>query len=178
MSRVGKRPITIPPGVEVQLAGSLVSVSGPKGTLKLNLPDGFQVQIDGAQLQVAPTHPGPNSSARYGLYRSLLANMITGVARGYVKELEIQGVGFKAAVQGQQAVFALGFSSPAILAIPPGIEMKVNDNVNVTISGPDKQQVGNFAAGIKALFPAEPYKGKGIRFKGEHVRRKAGKTVA
>jgi len=104
--------------------------------------------------------------------------MIQGVSKGYIKELEIQGVGFKASVQGNKIVFALGFSRPVEMNIPTGIDVKINDKVKVIVSGPDKQQVGNLAAGIKALFPAEPYKGKGIRFKDEYVRRKVGKTVA
>jgi len=178
MSRVGQKPIAIPAGVDVKQNGAVLSVKGPKGSLSLDVPDGFQVQIEQGVISLSQIRPELELGPRHGLYRSLIANMIQGVSKGYVKELEIQGVGFKAAVQGQTVVFALGFSSPKVMNIPPGVEVKVNESVNVVVSGPDKQQVGNLAAGIKAFYPAEPYKGKGIRFKGEHVRRKVGKTVA
>lgn len=178
MSRVGNKPIPIPSGVEVKLNGAVLSVKGPKGALTLALADGFQVRMDQGTLVLAQVRPEEDLGPQHGLYRSLIANMIQGVSKGYVKELEIQGVGFKASVQGKKLLFSLGFSSPVEVEIPATIDVKVNENVMLVISGPDKQQVGNMAAGIKALYPAEPYKGKGIRFKGEHVRRKVGKTVA
>jgi large subunit ribosomal protein L6 len=178
MSRVGKQPVAIPAGVQAQLTGQELSVKGPKGQLKMKLPPGFQVVIKDNVVTVTPKAEGDETGAMHGLYRSLIANMVQGVATGYVKELEIQGVGFKAAVQGRKAVFNLGYSSPVEMKIPDGIDFKVAENVRLTISGPDKQQVGDFAAHVKDLFPAEPYKGKGIRFKGEYVRRKVGKTVA
>lgn len=178
MSRVGKQPIAIPPGVEVKLNGAALSVKGPKGSLTFTVPAGFQARVESGLVSVAPVAPDPELDPRHGLYRSLIANMVEGVSKGYVKELEIQGVGFKAALQGRKLSFSLGFAKPVVMEMPAGVDVKVNENVNLVISGPDKQQVGNLAAGIKALFPAEPYKGKGIRFKGEYVRRKAGKTVA
>ena len=178
MSRVGKQPIAFPPGVEAKLNGAVLSVKGPKGALTFTVPDGFQARIEAEAVSLAPVRPDPELNPRHGLYRSLIANLVQGVAKGYAKELEIQGVGFKAALQGRKMSLALGFARPVEMEIPAGAEVKVTENVNLVVSGPDKQQVGNLAARIKALFPAEPYKGKGIRFKGEHVRRKAGKTVA
>jgi len=178
MSRIGKQPVLIPAGVEVQVSGSELTAKGPQGQLKLVIPAAFRVAVQDKSIAVVPCAEGENVKAMHGLYRSLIANMVHGVAVGYLKELEIQGVGFKAAVQGKKAIFNLGYSSPIEIKIPDGIEFKVAENVKISISGPDKQQVGDFAAHIKDLFPAEPYKGKGIRFKGEYVRRKVGKTVA
>jgi large subunit ribosomal protein L6 len=178
MSRIGKKPIEIPAGVEVQLQGRDVCVNGPKGKLKMTLPGAFEAVLKDKTIVISPKVKGEKSGALHGLYRSLAANIIKGVTSGYSKSLEIQGVGFKAAVQGRKITLNLGFSRPVEMAIPEGIEIKMDDNVNLTISGPDKQRVGDFAAHVKSLFPAEPYKGKGIRFKGEYVRRKVGKTVA
>lgn len=178
MSRIGKQPVIIPAGVEVQLNGQELRVNGPKGKLKMNLPGSFEAVLKDKTVCLSPKVMGDDIGALHGLYRSIIANMIKGVTAGYLKALEIQGVGFKAALQGKKIIFNLGFSRPVEMNIPEGVEIKMADNVNLTISGPDKQQVGNFAAHVKALFPAEPYKGKGIRFKGEYVRRKVGKTVA
>jgi len=180
MSRVGKQPIIIPPGAEVQLNGQELSVKGPKGQLKMSIPGSFSAVIKDKTIFISPQkeEEGDEIGALHGLYRSMIANMVKGVTAGYVKELEIQGVGFKAAVQGKKVVFNLGYSRPIEMDIPAGIDFKVTENVNLTISGPDKQQLGDFAAHVKDLFPAEPYKGKGIRFKGEYIRRKVGKTVA
>jgi len=181
MSRVGKQPVIILDGVEARLNGQELSVKGPKGQLKMNIPGSFQAVMKDKTIVISPKvegEKGDEIGALHGLYRSMIANMIKGVKTGYTKELEIQGVGFKAAIQGKKAVFNLGYSRPVEMKIPDGIEFKVVENVNLTISGPDKQQVGDFAAHVKDLFPAEPYKGKGIRFKGEYVRRKVGKTVA
>ncbi len=155
--------------------GAVLSVKGPKGALTLAIPDGLQAKVEDGKLSLSA---GPGLGALHGLFRSLAANMIEGVLKGYVKEMEIQGVGFKAAVQGKKIMFSLGFAKIVEMTIPDGIDVKVNENVNLVVSGIDKQRVGDLAASIKALFPAEPYKGKGIRFKGEHVRRKVGKTVA
>lgn len=178
MSRVGKQPVTIPAGAQAQLNGQELTVNGPKGQLKINVPASFQLAVKDNLITVTPAAAGEDIGALHGLYRSLIANMLIGVTAGYVKELEIQGVGFKAAVQGKKAIFNLGYSRPVEMNVPAGIDFKVADNVKLTVSGPDKQQVGDFAAHIKDLFPAEPYKGKGVRFKGEYVRRKVGKTVA
>jgi len=178
MSRIGKQPVIIPAGVDVKLSGQELFVNGPKGKLKMNLPVSFEAVLKDKAVCLSPKVAGNDISALHGLYRSIIANMVKGVTSGYVKMLEIQGVGFKAALQGKKIIFNLGFSRPVEMNIPEGIEVKIPDNVNLTISGSDKQLVGNFAARVKALFPAEPYKGKGIRFKGEYVRRKVGKTVA
>lgn len=178
MSRIGKQPVIIPAGAEVQLNGQELCVNGPKGKLKMNIPGSFEAVLKDKSVCLSPKVKGDDIGALHGLYRSIIANMIKGVTAGYVKALEIQGVGFKAALQGKKIIFNLGFSRPIEMNVPEGIEIKMADSVNLTISGPDKQLVGNFAARVKALFPAEPYKGKGIRFKGEYVRRKVGKTVA
>lgn len=178
MSRIGKQPVNVPSGVDVQLNGQELSVKGPKGRLAISLPGNFEPALKDKTILLTPKVAGPNIGALHGLYRSIIANMIKGVALGYIKELEIHGVGFKAVVQGKKILFSLGFSQPVEMNVPEGIEVKMADNVNLTINGADKQKIGDFAARIKALFPAEPYKGKGIRFKGEYVRRKVGKTVA
>lgn len=178
MSRIGRQPVSIPAGVEVQMQGQELCVKGPKGMLKMNLPGSFEAVLKDKAILISPKVAGEDVGALHGLYRSIVANMVRGVTTGYMKELEIQGVGFKAAIQGKKIVLNLGFSRPVEMIIPEGIEIKSADNVNLTISGSDKQQVGDFAARVKALFPAEPYKGKGIRFKGEYIRRKVGKTVA
>lgn len=178
MSRVGQKPIAIPAGIEVKLNGTTVSVKGPKGALTWDVPETFDVRMENGQVTIKPKSDDPVFSPLHGLNRRLIANMVEGVAKGFVKELEIQGVGFKCAVQGRKAVFMLGYSSPVEINIPEGIELKVGENVNVTISGPDKQKVGDFAARIRSFYPAEPYKGKGVRYKGEYVKRKVGKTVA
>lgn len=178
MSRVGKQPVGIPAGVELQVNGRELAVKGPKGRLTLNLPENFTATVKDKTVSIAPQGDGEGLNELHGLYRSIVANMVKGVMSGYTKELEIQGVGFKAAAQGRKVILNLGFSRPIEMNVPEGVDLKVAENVNLTISGPDKQRVGDFAARVKALFPAEPYKGKGIRFKGEYVRRKVGKTVA
>lgn len=178
MSRIGQKKITIPNGIDVNLAGNVLSVNGPKGKLSLTIHDQLDVKIESPHIYVTRKDDLPKSRALHGLDRSLIANMIEGVSSGYIKEMEIKGVGFKASVQGGNAIFSLGFSNSLELTIPDGVDMKVNANVNILISGADKQKVSNFAARVKSLFPAEPYKGKGIRFKGEIVRHKVGKTVA
>lgn len=178
MSRVGQKPVPVPAGVEAKLNGNMLSIKGPKGALALAVSEMLAVSLDGKSITLTPKSDAEGTNALHGLNRSLVANMIGGVTRGYAKELEIQGVGYKVVVQGRKAVFSLGFSHPVELTIPQGIEIKVTNNVNLVVSGPDKQQVGDLSARIKSFYPAEPYKGKGIRFKGEYVRRKVGKTVA
>ncbi len=177
MSRIGQQPIPIPGGVEVRVNGAVLEIKGPKGALSRTLPPGLTAAVDRGQLRIAPV-AGASVSALHGLTRRLAANMIEGVTRGYGRDLEIQGVGFKAALQGRTLSFSLGFAGPKVLAVPAGLDVKVADGVLVTVTGADKQAVGDLAARIRSLFPAEPYKGKGIRYKGEYVRRKAGKTVA
>lgn len=190
MSRVGQKPIPIPAGVEVKLNGKILSVKGPKGMLTRDIPDVFEIRLEPGLVAIKPkVYPpmaaleatrasDPAFSPLHGLNRRLIANMVEGVTKGFVKELEIQGVGFKGAVQGRKAVFTLGYSSPVEMDIPAGIEIKVAENVNIVVSGLDKQCVGDFAAHIRSYYPAEPYKGKGIRYKGEYIKRKVGKTVA
>lgn len=178
MSRVGQMPIPIPAGVEVKLNGKILSVKGPKGMLTREIPDVFEIRLEPGLVAIKPKALDPELSPLHGLNRRLIANMVEGVTKGFTKELEIQGVGFKGAVQGRKVVFMLGYSTPVELDIPAGIEIKVTENVNIVVSGPDKQLVGDFAARIRSYYPAEPYKGKGIRYKGEYIKRKVGKTVA
>lgn len=178
MSRIGKQPVLIPAEVDVQVHARLLSVKGPKGTLTLELLGIFEAVVKDGKICLNLIDSSEGNNALHGLYRSLIANMVVGVTAGYVKQLEIQGVGFKAIVQGKKLMLNLGYSKPIETPIPEGVDVKVAENVNMTISSADKQKLGDFAAHIKALFPAEPYKGKGIRFKGEYVRRKVGKTVA
>ena len=178
MSRIGKLPISIPDTVKVELQDHTVSVNGPKGTLSMVAHPAMDVRVQDRQVLCGRPSDAKFHKALHGLTRSLIANMVEGVTKGFTKELEIQGVGFKGAVQGRKAVFTLGYSSPVEMDIPAGIEIKVTENVNIVVSGPDKQCVGDFAARIRSFYPAEPYKGKGIRYKGEYIKRKVGKTVA
>jgi large subunit ribosomal protein L6 len=176
MSRIGEKPIEVPGGVKVSINGTLVEASGPKGALQLTLPEGIQATLDGTTLSFS--RENDSQKAFHGLARSLVANMIEGVNNGYTKELEIQGVGFRAALSGKTLSLSLGFASPIEYPVPDSVTIAVNNNTEVVVSGADKQQVGETAARIRSFFPAEPYKGKGIRYKGEQVRRKVGKTVA
>jgi large subunit ribosomal protein L6 len=178
MSRIGKKPVSLPAGVSAKVQDQQVTIKGPKGELKLNVPAEIKVKVNGQEVEVETGAATPFARAMHGTIRSLVSNMVTGVNTGYTRELEIQGVGFKAAVQGQKLNLALGYSHPIDFEIPAGITIKVTDNVNVLVSGADKQMVGQVSSRIKSFYPAEPYKGKGVRFKGEHVRRKAGKAVA
>lgn len=178
MSRIGKKSVVLPAGVSAGVQDRLVTVKGPKGELKLNLPVEINVKVNGKEVDVEAVSQTPFARAMHGTIRSLINNMVIGVHTGYSRDLEIQGVGFKAAVQGQKLNLSLGYSHPIDFAIPAGITIKVVDGVNVNVSGADKQLVGQVSSRIKSFYPAEPYKGKGVRFKGEYVRRKAGKAVA
>lgn len=177
MSRIGRQPIVVPPNVKVAIDGQSVVIEGPKGKLTHTLPRRTGVKLESSQLIVS--REGDDSSARalHGLSRSLLSNMVKGVSEGYVKKLEIQGVGFKAAVQGGSVNMALGYSHPIVYSIPAQIKVTVEENTKVTVEGPDKQVVGQVAADLRGFYPPEPYKGKGVRYVGEHVTRKEGKTV-
>ena len=177
MSRIGKKPVPVPAGVTVSVNGARVSAKGPKGELSLALPSGITAAVKDGILNVTCSEDTAAGSSLHGLARSLVANMLTGVAKGYSIELELQGVGFRAAVQGSKLTMTIGYSSPVIFQAPNGITIAVKESL-ITVSGPDKQQVGDTAARIRSFYPPEPYKGKGIRYKGEHVRRKTGKTVA
>lgn len=178
MSRIGKKAVAVPGGVQVSADGAHIKAKGPKGELVMAIPAQVAVKVEGAEVHVTPVQTTTFARAMHGTVRSLVANMILGVSQGYSRELEIQGVGFKANVQGQKLNLALGYSHPIEFDIPPSISIKVTDNTNILVSGPDKQLVGQVSARIRSFYPAEPYKGKGVRYKGEHVRRKAGKAVA
>ncbi len=175
MSRIGKMPITIPSGVTVTVDDNEVTVTGPKGTLKQNKLPGLQLKQEDNQLIVSRLSEDPTAFATFGLMRSLVQNMVTGVTQGFSKKLEINGVGFRVAQQGAGLKLNLGYSHDVIYAIPTGVTTALDQNV-ITISGIDKQQVGQVAAEIRALKKPEPYKGKGIKYVGEHIIRKSGKT--
>ena len=176
MSRIGKNPIDIPSGVEVKLNGNVVEVKGPKGSLQTELDPRIDVAVEDNQVIV--TRPNDNKEIRalHGLYRTLIANNIEGVVNGYEKKLEIIGTGYRAQKQGKKLNLNLGHSHPIELEDPEGIEVEVPSNTEITVKGIDKQKVGAYAAKIRSFRSPEPYKGKGIRYVGEHVRRKVGKT--
>ncbi|MBE9003633.1 50S ribosomal protein L6 [Fortiea sp. LEGE XX443] len=176
MSRIGRRPITVPAKVQVTIDGTKVVVKGPKGELSRDLPVNVAVSQEGETLQVVRKDDSRTSRQLHGLSRTLVANMVEGVSQGFQRRLEIQGVGYRAQVQGRNLVLNMGFSHQVQIEPPDGIQFAVENNTNVIVSGYDKEIVGNTAAKIRAVRPPEPYKGKGIRYAGEVVRRKAGKT--
>ncbi len=178
MSRIGKQPVTIPAGVTVTVAGETVTVKGPKGELTRTFQKGITTTVNGSEIVVTRADDSRPLKSYHGLTRTLIKNMIEGVTQGYTRELVIEGTGFKAAVQGNKAILTLGFASPKEYLIPEGCTVTVTADVNVKIEGIDKQIVGEAAARIRSYYPAEPYKGKGIRYKDEKIRRKEGKTVA
>ncbi|MGZ5567514.1 MAG: 50S ribosomal protein L6 [Limisphaerales bacterium] len=177
MSRIGKMPVAVPPKVKVEIKGQKVFVEGPKGKLDFDLPKRTSVKVDNGNIIVARDGEDAEAKALHGLSRSILNNMVKGVSEGFVKKLEIQGVGFKAAVQGKVVNMALGYSHPINYPIPDQITVKVEENTKLTIEGPNKQLVGQVAAELRSYYPPEPYKGKGVRYSDEHVVRKEGKTV-
>ncbi len=177
MSRIGKQPIAIPPQVKVEVKGQHVLIEGPKGKLKFELPKRTTLKVDKGSMLVSRDGNDAQAKALHGLSRALINNMVRGVSEGFVKKLEIQGVGFKAAVQGKVVNLNLGYSHPINYAIPDQIKVTVEENTKVTIEGPDRQVVGQVAAELRGFYPPEPYKGKGVRYVGEHVQRKEGKTV-
>lgn len=177
MSRIGRLPIPIPSQVKVNIADRLISVEGPKGKLQLELPQRTSVKREGEKLVVTRDGDDADAKARHGLARALIANMVRGVTEGYVKKLEIHGVGYKAAIQGNVLTLQLGHSHPIEYPIPSQVTVTVEENTKLTVSGPDKQLVGQVAAEIRGFHPPEPYKGKGIRYVGEHIIRKEGKKV-
>jgi large subunit ribosomal protein L6 len=176
MSRIGKQPVPVPKGVTVTIDGQTVTVKGAKGELSRELPPEIAFVQEGDEILVTRRNESRNARQRHGLVRTLIANMVEGVSSGYQKKLEIQGVGYRASLQGQKLVMALGYSHPVEFEPPSGIQFAVEGNTNVTISGIDKEVVGNTAARVRAARPPEPYKGKGVRYAGENVRRKAGKA--
>ncbi len=177
MSRIGKQPILIPAKVKVEVKGQKVHVEGPKGKLDWELPKRTSLKVEGDKIVVARDGEDAQARALHGLSRALVNNMVKGVSEGYVKKLEIQGVGFKASVTGKIVNLALGFSHPINYEIPDQIKVTVEENTKVTIEGPDKMIVGKVASELRAYYPPEPYKGKGVRYAGEKVVRKEGKTV-
>jgi large subunit ribosomal protein L6 len=177
MSRIGKQPIALPPKVKVEVKGQKVLVEGPKGKLNFDLPQRTSLKVENGNVVVSRQGDDAQAKALHGLSRALINNMVKGVSEGFVKKLEIQGVGFKAAVQGKVVNMTLGYSHPINYPIPDQIKVTVEENTKLTIEGPDKQIVGQVASELRAFYPPEPYKGKGVRYAGEHVQRKEGKTV-
>ena len=176
MSRIGRKPITIPAGVTVEQAGQQIKVTGPKGTLELILMPDLKLEQAEGVLTLTKTVETAETQRTYGLMRTMIDNMVTGVSRGFERQLEINGVGFRAAVAGNTINLSLGFSHPVNFVLPQGVEAKIEKNV-ITLSGHDKQLVGQVAANLRALKKPEPYKGKGIKYVEERIRRKAGKTA-
>jgi large subunit ribosomal protein L6 len=176
MSRIGKRPIPVPAKVSITIDGQDIQVKGPKGELSRTLPNGVLIVQDGDTVLVNRKDDSRLARERHGLCRTLVANMVEGVSNGYQKRLEIQGIGYRAQLQGRNLNLSLGYSHPVVFEPPAGIEFVVESNTNVVVSGIDKELVGNIAASIRASRPPEPYKGKGVRYAGEQVRRKAGKS--
>ncbi|MEY3963508.1 MAG: hypothetical protein RLZZ106_763 [Cyanobacteriota bacterium] len=176
MSRIGKAPIPVPGGVTVTLSGLDVTIKGPKGELSRTLPEGVTIAQDGNTLVVSPASDNRRSRERHGLCRTLVANMVEGVSQGYTRKLEIVGVGYRAAVQGKKLVVSAGYSHQVEMDPPAGVTFAVEGNTTVLVSGANKELVGNEAAKVRAIRPPEPYKGKGIKYEGERILRKAGKT--
>jgi len=177
MSRIGKQPIVIPAKVKVDVKGQQVQVEGPKGKLAWELPKRTSLKVENGKIVVSRSDDEARTRALHGLSRALVNNMVKGVSDGFVKKLEIQGVGFKAAVQGKVVNLNLGFSHPINYQIPDQVKVTVEENTKLTIEGPSKELVGKVASEIRSFYPPEPYKGKGVRYAGEHVQRKEGKTV-
>jgi large subunit ribosomal protein L6 len=178
MSRIGKMPILLPKGVKISCDLSKVEVTGPKGLLTHPLPHGISVSVDGGKVFVQRNDDQRISKALQGLTRSLVANMVTGVIQGFEKRLEIVGIGFRADLQGEALKLTLGFSHPILYPIPKGIRVEVEKQTQIIIKGIDRQQVGTVAAKLRSIKPPETYKGKGIRYLGERIRKKVGKTKA
>jgi large subunit ribosomal protein L6 len=179
MSRIGKQPVSIPDKVKVNVKdGNVVLVEGPKGKVEKTFADVVKIAIADKKVQVSPTGDSRFARAMYGTARSVIAGMVKGVTEGYTKDLEIQGVGFKAVLKGKQIDLLLGYSHPILHDIPEGIKVTIADGTKIKIEGCDKQMVGQVTAEIRAYYKPEPYKGKGVRLVGERVRRKEGKTVA
>jgi large subunit ribosomal protein L6 len=177
MSRIGKQPIAIPPNVKVDVKGQKVHVEGPKGKLDWELPRRASLKVDKGQIIVSRAGDDARAKALHGLSRALVNNMVRGVSEGFQLRLEIQGVGFKAAVADNKVTMVLGYSHPIVYPIPAQIKVTVEENTKILVEGPDRQVVGQVASELRAFYPPEPYKGKGVRYVGERVIRKEGKTV-
>jgi large subunit ribosomal protein L6 len=178
MSRIGKRPIAIPKGVTVSVGDQAVEVKGPKGQLRQALPPGITVEVSNGEVRAALAREDGELRKFHGLARTLVANAVQGVSAGFKRELDIVGVGYRAEVKGRQVVFALGYSHPIVYDIPPAIEIAVDKQTHVTVTGVDKQLVGQVAANIRAMRKPDPYKQKGVRYTGEVLKKKQGKTGA
>ncbi len=178
MSRIGRLPIPVPEGVEVRVDGSSVTVRGPRGELSRSFDPAMTLALEDGEVRVARATDAPRHRALHGLTRSLIANMVIGVSRGYERVLEIHGVGYRAEQRGINLVLNVGFSHPVEIKAPEGVELHAESNTVVRVKGIDKEKVGQIAAEIRKVRPPEPYKGKGIRYQGEYVRRKAGKATA
>lgn len=176
MSRIGKNPIAIPAKVEIKIDGLNVNIKGPKGELSRTLPSLISISQEGEEVKVARDNDSRQARERHGLCRTLVANMVQGVSQGFEKKLEIQGVGYRAMAQGNKLTLNVGYSKPVEMQMPEGISVVANTPTEVIVSGIDKELVGNMAAKIRAVRPPEVYKGKGIRYAGEYVRRKVGKS--
>ena len=177
MSRIGKKPVQIPAGVEVTVDGNKVIVKGPKGTLEQGIFEKLSVAIENNEVIVSRADDERETRARHGLDRALIHNMVVGVSEGYTKSLELAGVGYRVQLKGKDLEFSLGYSHPVHYVAPEGITFEVPDNTHVNVKGINKQQVGQVAAEIRMKRPPEPYKGKGIHYVGEHIRRKLGKAA-
>jgi large subunit ribosomal protein L6 len=178
VSRVGRKPITIPKGVKVERNGTGITVHGPKGELQAVVHPDIAVEVKGDTITVSRSSDAKPHRALHGLWRANIQNMITGVTSGYAKKLELVGVGYRAELKGKKLQLLLGFSHPIVFAPPEGVKLEVPAQTNITVSGIDKQLVGLVAAKIRSFRPPEPYKGKGVKYEGEYIRRKAGKAAA
>ena len=177
MSRIGKKPVTVPAGVTVTINGNEVKVKGPKGELDRTFSDLVTISQEGEEIHVARNDATTESNAQQGLTRTLIHNMVVGVSEGFEKKLELTGVGYRAQLKGKDLDLSLGYSHPVIYACPENISFEVPDNTHITVKGISKEQVGQVAAEVRAKRPPEPYKGKGIHYEGEHIRRKLGKAA-
>jgi large subunit ribosomal protein L6 len=178
MSRIGKKPITIPKGVTVKVLDNAVEVQGPKGKLRQAYPPGISFELSDGHLLARTRSENPQLGKFHGLARSLVANAVSGVTEGFKRELDIVGVGYRAEVKGKQVIFALGYSHPVVFDIPPGIDVAIDKQTHITVTGVDRQLVGQVAANIRRLRKPDPYKQKGVRYTGEVLKKKAGKTGA
>jgi large subunit ribosomal protein L6 len=178
MSRIGKKPIAIPKGVNVTIHAGALDIQGPKGKLTQRIPPGIAFEIVEGQLKAAPSRQDPELGKFHGLARSLIANGVLGVTEGFKRELDIVGVGYRAELRGKQVVFALGYSHPVVFDIPQGIDIAIEKQTHVTVTGADRQLVGQVAANIRRLRKPDPYKQKGVRYTGEVLKKKTGKTGA
>ncbi len=178
MSRIGRKPIALPKGVTVAVKNGVAEFKGPKGAMKLDVPPGVVAEVNGAELVAKNATEDPLHSKFHGLARSLMANAVQGVSEGFKKELDIVGTGYRAELKGKQVIFALGYSHPCVFDIPAGIDIAVDKQTHITVTGVDRQLVGQVAANIRGLRKPDPYKQKGVRYTGEVLKKKVGKTGA